>query len=830
MSIVSGDVLPEETTLAGWWARTKPAMKGVSGPPGAADIKCVKQGWGTLQFGRSCGKGRLCLGGRHYTYGLGTHADSVIRVSLPAPGKHLSAVAGVDWNPHTRPFNAGVVCGVATGGKEFYRSGRLTAHSPAAQVEADLRGATEFDLTVKAVDSIHRAHFDWVNVRLTLEDGSVFYLDRPHEFAREPAFSFKYGGEHSLGFLRRCVFDTESNEVEGGTLHCLKWLDHLTGLQVVCEMKELEGFPAVDWVLRMKNTGELATPLIEDVLVLDTSWDSNVEPVLHRSRGGNEFLKGGDDFSAVSDRMPPGSRFSMAPVGGKSSAGWMPFFNLQTGEEGVMGAVGWTGQWAFSARRGTGEDTRNTRLKAGMEKTHFVLYPGEEIRAPSMLLVFWQGTLMHSMNLFRRVMLAHYTPKEDGGPVLAPLCHPGWGGEPADVHIKQINDVDKHELKYDYYWVDAGWYGNMPGDGPNMEVDGVWYNRAGDWSVNRATHPKGLKPVSDAAHNAGWNFLLWIEPERAVQGKPVTEQHPEWFLADQDRFGQMLANLGIPEARRWVTETVAGLIKENGVQCYRQDFNFNPLGYWRNNDAPDRQGINEMKYVEGLYAFLDELLERFPGLLIDNCASGGCRLDIEMCKRSIPLWRSDAGCPGFILNIDQAQTQTYYLHRWLPVHGTGSGGRHNDDYYWRSHYSNSMSFHPGNPAEDTEWIRKTIAEFKRCRPFFYGDFYPLMGLQHDAERSTLSSKEAFIAYQFDRPDFGEGMAVAFRHEKSSVAAIDLKPLGLDPAASYEVEDIDRERTFVVSGEELTETGVRVDFSTTRESRLFFYRKAEVIPG
>jgi alpha-galactosidase len=35
------------------------------------------------------------------------------------------------------------------------------------------------------------------------------------------------------------------------------------------------------------------------------------------------------------------------------------------------------------------------------------------------------------------------------------------------------------------------------------------------------------------------------------------------------------------------------------------------------------------------------LLAANPGLFIDNCASGGQRIDLETCARSIPLWRTD---------------------------------------------------------------------------------------------------------------------------------------------------------------------------------------------
>ena len=74
---------------------------------------------------------------------------------------------------------------------------------------------------------------------------------------------------------------------------------------------------------------------------------------------------------------------------------------------------------------------------------------------------------------------------------------------------------------------------------------------------------------------------------------------------------------------------------------YRQDFNMQPDIYWAANDEPGRTGMKEIRHIEGLYYFWDYLLSRFPNLLIDNCASGGRRIDWETIGRSAPLWRSD---------------------------------------------------------------------------------------------------------------------------------------------------------------------------------------------
>jgi alpha-galactosidase len=826
----SGAVLPEEMDLAKRWVEATLNADG----GGGAEIVCLEQGWEDLKYGFSCGSTPLCLAGKTYVHGLGTHANSRIRVNLPGPAKSISALAGIDDNPNTKDYRTEVVCSIEVGGKPIYTSDPLTVATAPARMQVNLNGATELMLLATGVVTNKRAHFDWVDPIVTLQDGTKLNLGKPHRITREPRFSFRYGGQESSKLLKTWKLTRDSKQASDGiTPHQLQWLDPATGLQVTCELNSYTDFPAAEWVVRFKNTGDKDTPILEAIQALDTTWETYVDPVLHRSKGGHEFLKGSDDFLVVADRMGPDTTVRMASFGGKSSAGWMPYFNLQCAQDGLIGAIGWTGQWAFSCERQNQPNQKTLHLTAGMEKTHLILHPGEEIRTPSSLLVFWQGNETHATNLFRRLALRHYAPQADGRPVQAPLCMASWGGVKTERHLANIEKAQANDLKYDCYWIDAGWYGEGKNSGPNVELDGVWYNRGGDWRVNKATHPNGFKPIADKVHSLDWKFLLWVEPERAVQGTPVTLEHPEWFQSEHGkREGSLLLNLGIPEARQYITDTVVNLFKENGVDYYRQDFNFYPLNYWHKTDTPDRQGISEIRYIEGLYAYLDDLRTRLPGLLIDNCASGGCRLDIEMCKRSIPLWRSDAQCPGFVLNIDQGQTQTYFLARWLPLNGTGCGGR-SDAYHIRSQYSSAFQFTPADQADcgpsdsyPFDFHRKIMNEYRRIRPYYTGDFYPLAGLQHAAETHTLSSREALIAYQFDREDLNEGLLMAFRHQHCSVAALELRLQSLDPEAQYEVEDLDSSKTVRVSGKDLLNKGLRVDFAQPRESRVFVYRKAK----
>ena len=95
--------------------------------------------------------------------------------------------------------------------------------------------------------------------------------------------------------------------------------------------------------------------------------------------------------------------------------------------------------------------------------------------------------------------------------------------------------------------------------------------------------------------------------------------------------------------------------------------------------------MKEIRHIEGLYAFWDYLLERFPGLLIDNCASGGRRLDLETIKRSAPLWRSDY---YHYDDPDGYQCHNFGLSFFLPFHGTGI--LQTDPYSFRSSMSSAL--------------------------------------------------------------------------------------------------------------------------------------------
>jgi alpha-galactosidase len=335
----------------------------------------------------------------------------------------------------------------------------------------------------------------------------------------------------------------------------------------------------------------------------------------------------------------------------------------------------------------------------------------------------------------------------------------------------------------------------------------------GNWTIEKSRFPNGLKPVADAVHAVGAKFMVWFEPERVRKGTQIYKEHPDWLLMQPNR-DDALFDLGNKEARLWLTNLISDFIKKEGIDYYRQDFNMDPGPFWKLNDKPDRIGISEAKHIEGLYAFWDSLLVRFPNMIIDNCASGGRRLDLETTSRSAPFWRTDYqyGEPNGY------QNHTFGLHFYLPIHG--SCVYKTDSYTYRSGLGATMVMNwevTGKACEPIGEIQKRIADYKKLRPYYYAVYYPLTNGIKDYTRDNY-----YLAYQLNRPENKDGIIVAFRREQNNDESIPVKLGGLTSDTTYELYFEDYGIRINKSGKELLE-GIDLKIPSKPGSLLIWYK-------
>ncbi len=773
-------------------------------------VRLIRQDFNSLRFGESCMETPITIGAQTFEHGLGTHANSEIAITIPAGATEFRVWAGIDNNYDTQGTLGTAIFTATVDGTQAAQSPVLKGGDAPHAIAIDLPvGSKELILHVETTeDGPGHDQADWADAQFTLSDGAVQFLDegRANGFVgggRVP-FSFVYGGRPSAELLPQWKREIGTSDHDDHAAYTVRWTDPDTALNIEAEIKVFKKYPAIDWVLRLTNGGAADTPIIENVQALDLpllASDGRKPIFVHQIRGDNCSEA---SYQSVDSRVERGGEMRFAPQGGRSSNGTFPFFDLEFKNRGIIAAVGWSGQWAARVAR---DASGPAALQAGMEQTHLVLHAGETIRTPRILLMTYAGDRVLAYNQFRRLMLFHYVPKHDGRPVALPIASqcfdryswtvPEWATEKGQIDAATF----AHEVGFDTHWFDAAWFpGGFPG--------GV-----GNWFCKPDAFPRGLKPVTDAIHAMDMRFVLWFEPERVGNESQIAHEHPE-FVHGGAKGG--LYKLDDPEALKWITDLMVQRVEEYGLDVYRQDFNMDPLDYWRKNDAPDRQGMTEIRFVEGLYSLWDTLLAKFPGLLIDNCSSGGRRIDLETCMRAVPFWRSDTNCSSG--HVDWNQAHTAGLSRYVPLHMSCTWTP--DAYATRSSatagliaqwdYMNESFPHPD--------AKKALEEVKTTQKFWYGDFYPIVAAGPGADQ--------WSAYQLHRPDLDAGVVYLFRRGASAYTGIRMALGGIDASHEYVLEfvnDTYETKTATVSGDDLL-NGWELTMPEQNTSLLVRYRR------
>jgi alpha-galactosidase len=628
-------------------------------------------------------------------------------------------------------------------------------------------------------------------------------VEPPPILEREP-FSFIYGGQRSESLLPHWPKDQQTKTLPDGrdqtTAH---WTDPQSGLRLTCETTRFPDFSAVEWVLYFENTGGHDTPILENIQALDVKLAGPGPFRLHRSQGASASPS---DFEPSVVLFDTAKTERLSAGGGRSSNRDFPFFKIETGDASFIIAVGWSGQWQAAVE---GPENQHLHVTAGVEKTHFLLHPGEKVRSPRILVSHGRGDTLECNAQFRQLIYHYYAAKRAGADPLPVLfCNTCFtrGG----AWLNECNASNQISLLRAYaplgleaILTDAGWF------------EGGWPNGAGNWTPRHDAYPDGMGPVAAAAKEHQMIYGLWFEPERVIAGTDLYKKYPGAIFSNSyPNSATYLADFSRPEIRDYFFNIVKGFMALPGFRVYRQDFNMDPLSYWREADAPDRQGMAEMKYVEGLYAYWDRLLTSWPDSLREECASGGRRIDLETVMRMHMHQKSDY---WFDNEVDQASL--WSLSQYLPNNVISVPLARMDDYSFHSTLAASLclGWIADAPGFDTGRARKLLELYKQVRPLLVGAWYPLLPYSRNPAD--------WMASQYHRPDLDEGMVLAFRHEQSPYRAVDLALHGLEPKAVYKLTCDSTGKTERLSGAQLMEHFV-LTLPEKHSSELIRYRKVK----
>ena len=590
--------------------------------------------------------------------------------------------------------------------------------------------------------------------------------------------------------------------------------DAKSGLKLRVECAEYLDYPVVEWVAWFTNMGDGPSPILSDIQALDGAFEG-ASPVLSHCNGDFWSAEG---YTPQESPLRKGKSLEFAPAGGRPCDRAFPYYRLAFKGCGLSIAIGWPAQWAADFR-GLGD---GVHVRAGQEKTHLRLMPGETIRTPRMTVMSWVGDAARAANLWRRWHRAHLLPRTKGRP-LGPLMvgHGTDEGEEftaatEENQLAYIEQWARRGIPIDVWWIDAGWYPCY-----NKEHQRKWWE-TGTWEPDPERFPRGLKPVSDAAARHGANLLIWFEPERVRPGTWLDREHPEWLLKVEGDDNRLL-NLGNPSCRQWLTDHVCKVIRDNGIKIYRQDHNFEPLRHWRLNEPQDRQGMNENLHVQGYLQYWDDLLARNPDLWIDSCASGGRRNDLETMRRSVPLHYTDFGYGDHPVKL----SFHHVLFEWLPYFKEVSLSWDLEGQARFDKRVDSYSYHCGlgpmiipcidirRDDYDFDLMKRLLGIWRRAAELMLnGDYYALTPRHRTAEK--------WVVRQFDCQEQGRGFIQGIRLPACPDESLVVHPKGLRPDARYLFENPESGETRELSGLTVQRDGFTFALPK-REGSIWFYR-------
>lgn len=611
------------------------------------------------------------------------------------------------------------------------------------------------------------------------------------EVPAEFPFSFVYDDigytQEMASFARR----QESEKLDAQRTRVVTTWTHPDGkLRLVRREIHYRDFPAVESLLTFENVGREATGIVGGINALDYATQcplQNGGPYrLHHTAGGAATH---EDFKVSEIIIGKDKAAGMGGSFGRSSNSDLPFFRIDTGSGSVIVAVGWTGRWRAEV---ASPDDRTLRITAGLQKARFRLLPGESLRMPRLLML--TSSPDHCNSLFRLLIHQHYALPREGRPmqpiIFCNTCFIEGGSWLGDHNTADNQAAIVRELAplgIEAVITDAGW---MAGS------QGQWHLGCGNWHARKDNYPEGIRPITKAAKEVGVQYGLWYEIESVIEGTDIFKNHPDWLIDIGARtIGDShvaLINFGDPQARKGVTEIVTRLMGENDLQVYRQDFGLlDPAPHWDSLDSPDRQGVAEIKYITGLYQYWEALQEAFPHALLEGCAAGGRRIDLETVMHFHMHQKTD-----YWFNNLVDQQSLWALSQYLPNHCIVAHLARLDDYSFHSTMASSLcvGWPVLNPAFSKNRAGVLVERYKKVRHLLTGEWYPLTGYSYDTD--------VWQAVQYHRPDLDEGIVLAFRRKDSPYRSLEVDLQGLVPDHRYRLHSDQRGELPGQSGQSL----------------------------
>lgn len=478
---------------------------------------------------------------------------------------------------------------------------------------------------------------DYEKTGFRLVELMVSGLDRPEE---------RHGSKYTVtapGY--RMKYDSHKDyRNEWGRKLEIVTFDEETGLYVTSHFQFYDGISMVRCLTEVENRGNEAQGLeyvstfnlngIEKEGILSRDEKMRLS-VVHNSWQREVQWKDytlpelGIEQSQPDNALRSSKAFTVSNAGNWSAKEFLPFGCVTNEETG--GRLFWqiehNGSWHYEISDQTNH--LYVQISGPTEnQSHWYknLKPGERFLSVPAAVGVTAGkieTVAEELTKYRRRIRRKNEDNETLAVIFNDYMNCLWAEPTTEKELPLIDAAAKTGCEY--YCIDAGWY-----------ADGYWWDEVGEWLPSDKRFPNGIKEVIDYIRAKGMIPGLWLELEVMGINCPKVKEMPEecFFhrhgkrVHDRSRYQLDFRH---PKVREHATAVIDRLVNEYGVGYIKMDYNIEPgIG---TEVSADSFGDGLLMHERAYLSWLDEIFRKYPKLIIENCSSGGLRMDYAMLSR-----------------------------------------------------------------------------------------------------------------------------------------------------------------------------------------------------